>query len=683
MADYKFGRNSRQKCRTDKIMKIFSDILQRAAMLAVITAAAFIVSCTREPKSPGNQTVPAGEEISLDFSVTRGGNALPFEGTVKRVRVVIFGASNSSDRGRLLLNSYFPSVTDGETLRMVVTAGLRDIYLIVNEPLDGYGLPLAEYTNIAAAADTDALKLAYGGTDNTTATLDAWLPSDFVMFECYKNYRIEADGSTSIGQDILRATVKATLHINYKLSELSGDEVVFDSVCVKRLPKWSWLSPRSYYGGKYDEAYTDSEMQAIVAVRSGTGPDEKITSTNTFYLPEHILQDDDSFSYFEIYAHLKNNIEAVFKYTGKIGDGMDPAESGSDRYDLTRNTHYALTGNVVNYGDLQLGLEIEAVILAWNKYPFDIESGSDYRLSAENSLFTHNGGAAVFTVWSAAGMPQLKLAVENRDDFKISGTRQWQDGGLYYTQAGVVPVDETAGKVSSSRVYAVMNGMAVSEMTVLADAFWKFTWAVKTIDMGGGQTLRIMDRNIGSTSPECTGSLYERGSYSGLGTLTPETGTDILAVKPVALWSRNSWNAGDYRIDRVSDWTTYNGLKSAGTNCPDGWRLPTAGEMTAIMGMMQPYGVFGEAMVSGYIIPVMEGGSISFPAAGYFLWENAMSPFARLKTGSEGWYLIEKPESYPVADNPMFFFDKDGTVLTDGVSPQVHAVSVRCVQDGI
>lgn len=664
-------------------MKKHFDIFGRTALILILAAAVF-VSCSREPKGDGIVTV--GGEVPMHIGITRGGGALPFEEAVKRVRIVIFGAYNSTDRGVLLHNEYFPSVGDGEVLKLIVRAGLRDIYLIVNEPLDEYNQPLAAYTGIASKSDVETLKLSYAGEANTTGSLDPWVPADFVMFESYPDYLIAADGSSTIGQGILRASVKATLNLNYKLSVLKGDEVVFDKVCVRSLPKWSWLAPRSFrlHGG-YTGTLISSEMQKITTTRSGTGNDEKITAVNTFYLPEHILADEDNFSYFEIHAHLKNNTDAVFKYIGKIGDGINPTVSGSDRYDLTRNTHYVLTGNVVNYGDLKLGLEIEATILPWNKYQFATEEGSKVTIEKTYHRFTHNDGVMLYVLRNVEAGMDFRLLIEDPELFEISNII---DAGTDMILT-VIPRQYTPGRDVSSKIYAVLNGIVLDQATVEADGTWRFTWAAKTIDLGGGRTLRIMDRNVGARSPKCTGNLFLRNTVSGIGTRYPASNTAISEVGPGSMWIVNSWETGSYDILRPDSYDAVMDNIVTGDNCPPGWRLPTEEEMTLIIAQRTPYGDFSRGSESGFAIPVMEGGEVYFPAAGFSQIQPGTSThIAVTQLGMAGRYLIGQPDPNPTgSDKGWSFRDTTSSYISEmrtmhTYDDELSFASIRCVQDG-
>lgn len=295
-----------------------------------------------------------------------------FEDQIKRVRLVIFGAMGERDHDRLILNQFYPVLSADKTIRAIVTNGYRDIHIIVNEPLGAGATELPAYRNISTPQELAALQLSYGGETLTTADHAPYRPVEIPMIRTLRNKLVSGTEPNVItGEEgaVLRTMAKVSLALecDYTNPALDKGGVVVDRVRVVGLPRWRYWVRQAYDNSASNRLF-GSETQAVVNALAPPASNNGFQSLNVFYIPEFILTPSDTPAYLEVSAHMALNATQTFTYEIPLGDGINPAESGSEHYNITRNHHYIFTGTIIGYGSYG-GLKIDPQVKGWTDVP--------------------------------------------------------------------------------------------------------------------------------------------------------------------------------------------------------------------------------------------------------------------------------------------------------------------------
>ncbi|MEG1664319.1 MAG: hypothetical protein RR286_03320, partial [Mucinivorans sp.] len=561
----------------------------------------FTVGCVNQ-ELHGRCASDFGEPTSMLFHVEAplSSYAPDFEQELARVRLVIFGSPTSPDAGKLLLNRYYPTIPTNKTIQEIVTSGLRDIYLIVNEPLSPDGLtPLASFAGLRSAQDIRALELAYSGGALSQATGAPHRPTTIPMFTSYIGRELLVGNENLLGGQVCRTIAKMTLNIQYTYADLPAGRILFDSVVILGLPRWSSLIAQPYINATSSRLIR-SEWQSLS--NTSATPATTFSSSNTFYLPEFILSGKDTAPQMVVYAHLQGDAARVFKYVNPLGDGMNPTQSGSTTYNLTRNRHYTYNGRVVDYGDL--GLEVKVDVQPWGLVSITDNNGVRTQITKNITPFTPCDGRGEFTV--ALDQPsQWRADIDNREDFMIVGTSRSGAVGDRGAVFNVLPRRFVQGTSLSTVVSIVVNGAEVDRATVSTAAHSRFEWATHVVDVGGGERLLIMDRDMGASAPKGRGCFFQEGSPYGAHATLPWVGIPISAQNPALLWRVTDWDTGSAHTSTTSSWTsilTSTTPEAKRSPCPPSWRLMTNPEATALMRKMTRYAA-DATNPSGFYLP--------------------------------------------------------------------------------
>lgn len=303
-------------------------------------------------------------EVRLQINTPQGSYSSDNENAINRLRLVVFSSLGSPDAGKLILNKYYATAPVGNSLREIIISGKRDIYIIVNEPLSGGGAELDSYKNIATAADIRNLSLVYQGA----GSVGVYTPTEIPMFIKHTNQLIKPDMPNDIDGRVERTMAKVTMKLNVKNSNFpTGKHVVIDNMQIKNLPEKSYLIAQIY-----TDALVASEKQNVSVVATESGYD--FSSNNTFYVPEYIFNNPDMGAYIEITGHLNDEPNKERSWTVNLGDAMDDAGRYGNQYHITRNRHYAFTGNVKGNGHTN-DLSVKVNVLPWNTVTMDDATG--------------------------------------------------------------------------------------------------------------------------------------------------------------------------------------------------------------------------------------------------------------------------------------------------------------------
>lgn len=322
-----------------------------------------------------------GQAFSGSSSVNEEG----LDNTISRLRMIVFGAPPSKDKGELLLNVY----DEGKSVSAQTTKGRRDIYIIANEPLNE-AEEKDEFKNIHSAEALNAIEFSY-----TTPSNSPYLPTEIPMFRAIKD-KLLSEYSHIVGdkteEQLERLFAKVTVKLNVSNANFPIDkEVVIDNVCIKNLPKKHYLIAKMY-----DEELITSELQTASVTTPVASYDR--STRNTFYVPEYIVKDSTSAAYIEIKGHIQGSAK-ICSWKIPIGDAMDDNKAHGNRYDLSRNRHYTFTGNVKGYGNTDLDVSLR--IAPWIQIDIVEESGNYIKLeeirNSKNELIDINTGSSLIT----------------------------------------------------------------------------------------------------------------------------------------------------------------------------------------------------------------------------------------------------------------------------------------------
>ncbi|MEG0647070.1 MAG: hypothetical protein RR471_07865 [Bacteroides sp.] len=382
-----------------------------------------LLSCTQETLD-GEMTEPVGGNVELRFKAFDTNATTDPEKAVNRVRVVVFGSYSSTDRGKLICNRYAIPDATGTISPILISAGMRDIYLVVNEPLGTDGTELASYKNIQSYDDLSNLQIPYKGGVGADVIARDGLP----MLGCYINRMVRGE-SNVFGADVEYLMAKVSLNVTYTDGGITENpnlgDVKVTGMKVCNIP---------YYSTVIASTYNSKEYYSPVLTFTGTTNGTTTNNTAEFYLPEHIVKNADSKTYVEVKGkNLKT--DEISTWIVKLGDATvttpTPAPVGTP-YNITRNMHYTVTGTIKSYGEVDVALDVK--IAAWNpvwsssrpgeyiacdKTDITLTQDLDAQSTIETVKFSANNlaGAVIRTKNGRVAVDQTNIAT---GDLKIS-----------------------------------------------------------------------------------------------------------------------------------------------------------------------------------------------------------------------------------------------------------------------
>lgn len=328
----------------------------------LITLLWFASACTDETELSGNADQADGKEVPVNIlSRVVAGD----ENKVSKLRLIIFSTRTSDPYGpRTLTRNQLISTKENYTA--ITYVGYNDIYMIGNEPVDLSGVTTPEELKIRM--DTESMLAA----------------SEFVFYRQLLNVNVRSKNEIYVGGQtkpvseleiplqrvIAKLTVKFDLSTEiYEGDNPTGKYLEFESMELVRVPKYSYLVP-----GKYEMANGFRDDRSFSLENSSTEPNHFTWSSGEIYLPEYLLDNDE----YRTFLRIKGTSGSVVcTYTLPVGDGMNPLDSYSDEWNITRNRHYTLTvKGIRGYGEKSL--EANARVAGWSEVnvPMDIPGAS-------------------------------------------------------------------------------------------------------------------------------------------------------------------------------------------------------------------------------------------------------------------------------------------------------------------
>jgi hypothetical protein len=418
-------------------------ILIHITLIAVALLVAMTPSCSSDEMIVKPVPPPVGPfddgELPIDLPVTRAVNDGDKENQIKTARLIVI-------KNSVVANNIPITVASGDvTISAIIPVGTIDMFLIANEdPSWGFGA-----INVGATYFSENI-------EKKTLTFTAYPvvklnDNPIPMYKQFKGLHVSNEGTTftfegsgitidKLGEvERLYAKVKLEIKAIFEDMDNGGDPIQLDSMSVKSMPKFSYLTPSVGLLYPASGEYFDG----VITVTAGDGPktgyyevkDEPkphFIDSITWYIPEHRLSDPTKMTYLSVKASLQGNTDPELQreYKIAIGDGMvkytddhtpgaknaDMFKSGVPLKDLfiTRNTFYTVKAQIKSF-DIMNESEIDVIskIILWEETWVDGTDIWNYELKVSQDEFHIQGANDYYGVvtietndpggWSVAG----------------------------------------------------------------------------------------------------------------------------------------------------------------------------------------------------------------------------------------------------------------------------------------
>lgn len=328
----------------------------RHTFILAVLLTALVASCRKKAQPYDSGT---GTPVTLGILPKLSGSDMS---ELKEVRVIIFSTRTFTPYGSKVLVSNEKIDLSREYLTTTYV-GYNDIYVIGNEPQDLSGVRSPEeLANI----------MMY--------TQSALQSGSFVFYKQLLNVNVRGEKEIYLeGKDtpveslnIPLQRVMARLTVNFDLSTeifngetATGQYLDIQSMELVQTPKFSYLIPKSYDN---TEGFLDARNIALPA--NGSPQAHRYTgTTGDILLPENLLSQKDSYTCLVVKGK-SGNVSHTYRLP--IGDAMNPADSKSDKWDITRNRHYILNLKGIT-GDGETDMTFEAKVGGWDAVDVDID----------------------------------------------------------------------------------------------------------------------------------------------------------------------------------------------------------------------------------------------------------------------------------------------------------------------
>lgn len=371
-----------------------------------------VTACIKEmDESPDNNNQADEKEVSINISSRI---AIEDENEVSKLRMLIFSTRTSDPYGPKTLTSN-NVISMEENYTAIVYVGYNDIYIIGNEPVDLSGITTPEELKIRM---------------DTESTLTA---SKFVFYRQLLNVNVRSENEIYVpGQNtpvsslemslqrvIAKLTVKFDLNTEiYNENTPTGEYVEFESMELIRIPKYSYLTPDKY---KVKDGFLDNH---VFQLQNGSTESHHFTwSSGELYLPEYLLESNS----FRTFLRIKGVSDGVTRiYTLPVGDGMNPLDSFSSDWDITRNRHYSLTiSGIKGYGEESL--EATAKVAGWSEINVPINITGTNFLAVNKKSIRVNSVRFDTYVRFACSNPIVMIYPDGINESQLKYTVQYDD----------------------------------------------------------------------------------------------------------------------------------------------------------------------------------------------------------------------------------------------------------------
>lgn len=330
----------------------------RYAFVLLAVVSCFTVSCRKRAGGDGGGNA-GGTPVLLSILPKL---SVSDKSELKEVRVIIFSTRTFTPNGpKVLVRNEMVDLTKEYLTTTYV--GYNDIYVIGNEPQD--------LSSIKSPDELAKIRLY------SKSALEA---ADFVFFRQLLNVNVRGEKEIYLeGEDtpveslsipLQRMMAKLTVNFDmgteiYRGEKPTGKYLDIQSIELVQVPRYSHLVPKSY---DYTDGYLDTRR--IPLPQNDSKKEHHFTgTTGEIFLPEHLLLKKSSYTYLVITGTSGN---VTHTYRLPVGDAMNPVDSKSDRWDVTRNRYYILNIKGIT-GEGETDITLEAQVAGWDAVDVDVE----------------------------------------------------------------------------------------------------------------------------------------------------------------------------------------------------------------------------------------------------------------------------------------------------------------------
>jgi hypothetical protein len=357
-----------------------------------------------KPKPPVTIDDPFKEgELPIDLPVTRAVNDGNPENIVKTARLIVI-------KNSIVANNQLETVSSGDVnISAVIPVGTIDMFIIVNED-PGWGLGAINVNDAYFSENIEKKTLTF----SAHPVVDDQHP--IPMYRQFKGLYVSNTGTFTFGGSVIpmanlgvvdRLYAKVRLAVGAIFANMAngGDPIKIDSMSVKSMPNYSYLTPSAGLLYPASGGYFDGIRSGKTAKYDDLTPGE-VHDTITWYIPEHRLSDPSRVTYISIKASLEDNIDVdeQVEYKIAIGDGA-PTRSQAEMFSgnipitelfITRNVYYDVSATIKSFDKMNES-EVDVImnVIVWDKVTIDDQEVREHELKVSQDEF-HIQEAGVF-----------------------------------------------------------------------------------------------------------------------------------------------------------------------------------------------------------------------------------------------------------------------------------------------
>lgn len=316
-------------------------------LIYILIAVMTLTSCEKD----NNPTDEAGQvSVKFRFGNNKTSNA---DGIgINTVRVIVFDRA----AGFLVFNGLVePIVVGSDDYAIAMKAGVRDFYIIVNEPTDMGSIKRKSELDVAIIPG-----IAYNQVSNIPCFLAI---EDVIVREKEDKAEVSVDGGTNYTDKLIATTEpiasKISLSIRKNTIE-STDKITIKKVTIEKVAtSASWIE--AIYTGEYTTV-----TPAITEVELSENTNDLSSTTNykaifaDVIVPENRVTELSHGTNIVIEA-LYNGVETIYRIP--LGEWANDTYTD---YSIRRNVHYVVKATVNGIGEFNYKPYIEYEIAPWD-----------------------------------------------------------------------------------------------------------------------------------------------------------------------------------------------------------------------------------------------------------------------------------------------------------------------------
>jgi hypothetical protein len=376
---------------------LLSGLLALAAMYACSMDEKPIIETPEEVDPFKDGSVPVNIPI-----LTKAVNDGNLENKVVDARLIVIKANKITNNKRFTVTNV--GAYDSVHVYDIIPVGVVDLFIVVNER-PAWNLDSATFLPVGTSCTAASIEQKILSFASPHPTVDATNP--IPMYSQYRNLLVQSEAPkftiggvpvTTLGE-VDRLYAKVTLDLRCKFSELAngGDPIQLDSISIKSLPKYSYLSPTLPFTGAAADFVNGPRIHHPTGYVVNT--DSFVTGTVSYYIPEHHVNNPAYKTYISVKVSLKGNVIPAQQreYKIVIGDGIttctnDSLLNGSplpiQNLFVTRNTHYMYFARIKSFDERsEQDIEIRPYVVGWDTVSEDVLF-REYTLTVSQDKFT-------------------------------------------------------------------------------------------------------------------------------------------------------------------------------------------------------------------------------------------------------------------------------------------------------